>query len=294
MLPSTSTVLILLLIKFSHAYQRKILIIFPESNDENASWIQESIQMFRIAIDMWKMDDDSNQLADLDYDIVNLTIGSNIVAQLTKICEIIERDNVSQIVGIIGGTSLTSTVLLNSWAASLDIPLISSTASNTEFDDHHRYPSFFRTVPSDSWLIEAIVDLFKIYNWRKVIIIDDVNDPKHDVLKILTDQQQQNIIVVNHLTYDSNSEDFHDDFGKVLKASKSRIVLIWANKIACTKILGKLLDETVIPNEFNWLTTHQVSLLYLIINHNFLNQFTLDRNKSDVTRFTSVKKYFNN
>lgn len=50
-------------------------------------------------------------------------------------------------------------------------PQISYGATSDKFSDKRLYPSFFRTVPSDKWQVEAIVHLLKKFNWNWVAVV---------------------------------------------------------------------------------------------------------------------------
>uniref|UniRef100_A0A671VZM8 Taste receptor type 1 member 3 n=1 Tax=Sparus aurata TaxID=8175 RepID=A0A671VZM8_SPAAU len=51
------------------------------------------------------------------------------------------------------------------------MPQISYGATSDKFSDKRLYPSFFRTVPSDKWQVEAIVHLLKKFNWNWVAVV---------------------------------------------------------------------------------------------------------------------------
>lgn len=48
---------------------------------------------------------------------------------------------------------------------------ISYGATSDKFSDKRLYPSFFRTVPSDKWQVEAIVQLLKELDWNWVAVV---------------------------------------------------------------------------------------------------------------------------
>lgn len=48
---------------------------------------------------------------------------------------------------------------------------ISYGATSEKFSDNVLYPSFFRTVPSDKWQVEAMVLLLEEFNWNWVAVV---------------------------------------------------------------------------------------------------------------------------
>ncbi|KAM4740283.1 taste receptor type 1 member 3 [Anableps anableps] len=51
------------------------------------------------------------------------------------------------------------------------MPQISYGATSDKFSDNLLYPSFFRTVPSDKWQVDAMVRLMEAFNWTWVAVI---------------------------------------------------------------------------------------------------------------------------
>uniref|UniRef100_A0AAV2M3K2 Taste receptor type 1 member 3 n=2 Tax=Knipowitschia caucasica TaxID=637954 RepID=A0AAV2M3K2_KNICA len=51
------------------------------------------------------------------------------------------------------------------------MPQISHRATSDQFSDKSLYPSFFRTVPSDKWLVEVTVLLIKEFEWNWVAVV---------------------------------------------------------------------------------------------------------------------------
>ncbi|XP_014902766.1 taste receptor type 1 member 3 [Poecilia latipinna] len=51
------------------------------------------------------------------------------------------------------------------------MPQISYGATSDKFSDNLLYPSFFRTVPSDKWQVDAMVQLMSEFNWTWVAVI---------------------------------------------------------------------------------------------------------------------------
>lgn len=50
-------------------------------------------------------------------------------------------------------------------------PQISYGATSDKFSEKTLYPSFFRTVPSDKWQVEAMVELLHQFNWNWVAVV---------------------------------------------------------------------------------------------------------------------------
>jgi len=81
----------------------------------------------------------------------------------------------SNLVGVIGGARSSVSTLVNNILSTEYIPQISYSASSAALSTSWKYPSFLRTVPSDTHQATAIVDLVRFFGWSYVsaFAIDD-------------------------------------------------------------------------------------------------------------------------
>ncbi|CAL8334830.1 unnamed protein product [Boreogadus saida] len=77
---------------------------------------------------------------------------------------------------IIGGASSTTAIILSRTLASLSVPVISYLASCPCLSDRHRFPNFFRTIPSDVYQAKIMARLAILFNWTWIGAVIEKND----------------------------------------------------------------------------------------------------------------------
>ncbi|XP_030236861.1 extracellular calcium-sensing receptor-like [Gadus morhua] len=77
---------------------------------------------------------------------------------------------------IIGGASSTTAIILSRTLASLSVPVISYLASCPCLSDRHRFPNFFRTIPSDVYQAKTMARLAILFNWTWIGAVVANND----------------------------------------------------------------------------------------------------------------------
>lgn len=259
----TELLIFILIIDISQ--QQRILALFPGATDEMVPiWIKQSVNMLDIAFRIWEDESHSKHHHPINYKIAYLSVVGTSAFQLKTICQIIENDSNSDIIGIIGPASSKVAILSSSWAATIGIPIISYGATGTELSNNCTYPTFFRTIYPDCLLIQAIVTLFKSYDWEKCILISEVDSYGNDATRIFISDHQDSITIVDRLSYDAYGNVFYRDLKSTLLKSRSRIVLVWANQTAATKILRNALEQNVTFSDYVWILTNEVLSISIV------------------------------
>ncbi|XP_059932171.1 extracellular calcium-sensing receptor-like [Gadus macrocephalus] len=89
---------------------------------------------------------------------------------------------------IIGGASSTTAIILSRSLASLSVPVISYLASCPCLSDRHRFPNFFRTIPSDVYQAKTMARLAILFNWTWIGAVIANNDYGRLAIQV-TDRQ---------------------------------------------------------------------------------------------------------
>ncbi|XP_063072738.1 taste receptor type 1 member 3-like [Engraulis encrasicolus] len=80
-------------------------------------------------------------------------------------------DYVTRVVAVIGPYISEMVGVVGKLLGFFLIPQISYGATSDKFSDKDLYPSFMRTVPTDKWQVEAIVELLKLFGWNWVAVV---------------------------------------------------------------------------------------------------------------------------
>ncbi|CAF1275905.1 unnamed protein product, partial [Rotaria sordida] len=243
----------------------QILGLFPEYHhapsqyseaDQSSHWTTQSMEMFRAAItlaDRYKIYVGGNPI---NYTI--LQTNSNGFAELELVCRSITNTTVPDILGVVGPTTSTNARYIGPFVARIGLPLVSYTATHAALDDKSNYPTFYRTIPSDILLAEAIVKLFKYFSWETCSMIIGNDDYGYGGLKLISEVYYANLSIKERLIFDPQSDKYQADLKQTLEKSQSRIVLVWANHSSCTKIIQHALHAGLLRRNYVWITTNKI------------------------------------
>jgi hypothetical protein len=245
----------------------RILGIFPErrevpsgySKSSSVShWTTQCMAMFRAAITLANRYKICAHDGPINYTILKTTTDGNGFGELDLVCRSLINKTEPDVVGVVGPTSSTNARFLAPFAAHIDLPLVSYAASNAKLDDTLTYGTFYRTVPSDTLLAEAIVQLFKLFSWTTCTMILGKDDYGYGGLEILSETYHANLSIQDRLIFDPRLDIFHANLKQTLEKSRSRIVLVWANQNASTRIIQHALKAELLGGSYVWLMTNKV------------------------------------
>ena len=160
----------------------------------------------------------------------------------------------SSIVGIVGPAYSRETDSLAAFAGTINLPVISYSATNTDLSDRSRYKSFFRTVSPDKAAAVAMVDLFLRYNWTLGIIIYQNDAYGTGGARVISEAFNDNGLSVDQtIIYNINALTLQENFKSVLLDSPTRIVVLWTSEPYTHMIIETALDADVLGPQFTWI-----------------------------------------
>ena len=160
----------------------------------------------------------------------------------------------SSIVGIVGPAYSRETDSLAAFAGTINLPVISYSATNTDLSDRSRYKSFFRTVSPDKAAAVAMVDLFLRYNWTSGIIIYQNDAFGTGGARVISEAFNDNGLSVDQtIIYNINTLTLQENFKSVLLDSPTRIVVLWTSEPYTHMIIETALDADVLGPQFTWI-----------------------------------------
>ncbi|XP_035240802.1 extracellular calcium-sensing receptor-like [Anguilla anguilla] len=72
------------------------------------------------------------------------------------------------VLGMVGDSSSTNSIAISSVLGLFRVPMVSYCATCSCLSDRLKYPSFFRTIPSDAFQVRAMVQILERYGWKWV------------------------------------------------------------------------------------------------------------------------------
>ncbi len=112
-----------------------------------------------------------NNCFDQDLTVWNLVtmISRSANYEYEEICSA-HRQESGKIIGLIGPSSSSDSLIASTIASVYTVPLISYYATSAELSDSDRFPFFLRTVPPDTLQAKAIVDILLHFNWKYIAL----------------------------------------------------------------------------------------------------------------------------
>ncbi|XP_048025591.1 extracellular calcium-sensing receptor-like isoform X3 [Megalobrama amblycephala] len=150
------------------------------------------------------------------------------------------------VIGIVGDSNSTPSIAISSVLGLFRVPIVSYFATCSCLSNRKKYPSFFRTIPSDAFQVRAMIKILSHFGWTWVGFVYSDDDYGNYAAQSFL----QNVHVLGGcvafseiLPLDNNHKDIQRIVG-VIQASTARVVVVFSTS---TYVLP-LMDEVVLQN----------------------------------------------
>ncbi|XP_047678510.1 extracellular calcium-sensing receptor-like [Tachysurus fulvidraco] len=154
---------------------------------------------------------------------------------------------------IIGQTSSSSTIAIAATVGPLNIPVVSHFATCACLSDRKKYPSFFRTVPSDYYQSRALAKLVKHFGWTWVgAVCSDSDYGNNGINEFIIAAKEMGICVeYSKAFYRTDPREKMLKIVEIIKASTSKVIVAFVSY----SDLGVLIKEMALQNMtgFQWI-----------------------------------------
>ncbi|XP_048104990.1 taste receptor type 1 member 1-like [Alosa alosa] len=89
-----------------------------------------------------------------------------------------------KVISVTGPFGSTETITVSQLFLSNLLPMVTHGASSVQLSNRQRFPSFFRTIPSDKFQVQAIVQILRKFRWNWVAFIGGDTDYSRDALAV--------------------------------------------------------------------------------------------------------------
>ncbi|XP_063349005.1 extracellular calcium-sensing receptor-like [Pelmatolapia mariae] len=151
------------------------------------------------------------------------------------------------VLGIVGDSSSTASIAISSVLGLYRVPIVSYFATCSCLTDREKYPSFFRTIPSDAFQVRAIIKILKHFDWTWAgLLISDDDYGRHAARSLqfeLSLSGEGCLDYTEVLPWDKDADELRR-IVNVMKKSTAHVVIVFAYE---SRILN-LMEEVVRQN----------------------------------------------
>ncbi|KAL1256608.1 hypothetical protein QQF64_012153 [Cirrhinus molitorella] len=150
------------------------------------------------------------------------------------------------IIGIVGDPSSTPSIAISSVLGLFRIPIISHYATCSCLSDKTKYPSFFRTIPSDAFQVQAMIQILRHFGWTWVGLL--YSDDDYGIYASLSFKQEIQLfggcVAFSEILPNDNNPRNIQHIMRVIQSSTARVVVVFST----LPYLLPLMDEVVLQN----------------------------------------------
>ncbi|MBN3324634.1 CASR protein, partial [Atractosteus spatula] len=166
---------------------------------------------------------------------------------------------------IIGESASSPTIAISSAVGPFQIPVISHFATCACLSNRRRFPSFFRTIPSDYYQSRALAQLVKHFGWTWVGAVRSDNDYGYNGMTTFIQAAQKEGICIEY------SETIHENYPRkdilktinVIKKSTAKAIIAFLARAEIIVLLKELSLQNVTGHQWigseAWITASNVA-----------------------------------
>uniref|UniRef100_A0A8C7JNY6 Olfactory receptor C family, q5 n=1 Tax=Oncorhynchus kisutch TaxID=8019 RepID=A0A8C7JNY6_ONCKI len=150
------------------------------------------------------------------------------------------------VLGIVGDPGSTHSIAISSVLGLFRVPMVSHYATCSCLSDRGKYPSFFRTIPSDSFQVRAMIQILRRLGWTWVGLLFSDDDYGFHAARSFHSSLAESggcVAYSQVLPKDNRPTELQRIVGEI-KSSSARVVVVFSNEA----YLLPLVDEVVVQN----------------------------------------------
>ncbi|XP_059932130.1 extracellular calcium-sensing receptor-like [Gadus macrocephalus] len=152
------------------------------------------------------------------------------------------------VLGIVGDSSSTRTIAVSSMVSLYRVPMVSYFATCSCLSDRSRFPSFFRTIPSDAFQVRAMLQILRRFNWTWFgLLISDDDYGRHAARSFQADLAQSGGGCLAYLEVVPWVKDVAElqRIASIMKKSTSRVVIVFAHQSNMINLMEEVVKQNV-------------------------------------------------
>ncbi|KAF7218584.1 extracellular calcium-sensing receptor-like [Nothobranchius furzeri] len=152
------------------------------------------------------------------------------------------------VLGIVGDHYSTFSIAIANVLGLYKMPLVSYFSTCSCLSDRQRFPTFFRTIPSDAFQVSAMIQLLKHFGWTWVgLLVSDDDYGLHVAQSFKSDLPRSGggcLAYLEVLPWDSDPGELKR-IVNVIKTSTARVVIVFAHEIHVIQLMEEVVRQDV-------------------------------------------------
>uniref|UniRef100_A0A8D0DCS7 Extracellular calcium-sensing receptor-like n=1 Tax=Sander lucioperca TaxID=283035 RepID=A0A8D0DCS7_SANLU len=152
------------------------------------------------------------------------------------------------ILGIVGDSSSTSSIAISTVYGLYRVPLVSYFATCSCMSDRQKFPSFFRTIPSDAFQVRAMIQILILFGWTWTgLLVSDDDYGLHAAQSFQSDLVQAGggcLAYVEVLPWGNDQIELQR-IVDVMRKSTARVVIVFAHESHMINLMEEVVKQNV-------------------------------------------------
>ncbi|KAM4567022.1 extracellular calcium-sensing receptor-like [Odontesthes bonariensis] len=152
------------------------------------------------------------------------------------------------VLGVVGDSYSTFSIAMSNVLGLFKMPIVSYFSTCSCLSDRQRFPSFFRTIPSDAFQVRAMIQILKHFGWTWVgLLVSDDDYGLHVAQSFQSDLVTSGggcLAYAEVLPWDSDPGELRR-IVRVIKTSTARVVMVFAHESHMIQLMEEVMLQNV-------------------------------------------------
>ncbi|XP_059187143.1 extracellular calcium-sensing receptor-like [Centropristis striata] len=175
------------------------------------------------------------------------------------------------VVGIVGDPYSSFSIASSNVLGLFRLPMVSYYATCSCLSDRQRFPSFFRTIPSDAFQVRAMIQILKHFGWTWVgLLVSDDDYGLHVARSFQSDLAQSGggCLAYSEVLPWGNDPAQLRKIVDVMKKSTARVVMVFAMEIQIYHLMEEVLRRNV--TGLQWIASEAWASVEILLTPDFM------------------------
>uniref|UniRef100_A0A3Q1J2R3 G-protein coupled receptors family 3 profile domain-containing protein n=1 Tax=Anabas testudineus TaxID=64144 RepID=A0A3Q1J2R3_ANATE len=166
------------------------------------------------------------------------------------------------VLGIVGDPFSTFSIATSNVLGLFKLPIVSYFATCSCLSDRQRFPSFFRTIPSDAFQVRAMIQILKHFGWTWVgLLVSDDDYGLHVSRSFQSDLTQSGggCLAYSEILPWGNDPNEYKRIVDVMSKSTARVVIVFAHQAHMIQLMEEVVRKNV--TDLQWIASEAWTLV---------------------------------